>query len=716
MADVVGALTPDHGSSSWLIVSDLPGRLRIHQAALSDSAALRRHCLTVLGSCLWLQGVRLNALAGSLCITYPRERREELCLLLARALQPSPLQQSLAAAAEPAPAYRPLRRTLVHGAACLSLLALESVLAIPTVVIGGATALLLGPLLLEVVPQLRRRQLTMDGLELSFSGLMVQQGLAAETLVDLALGDGVRAVQSTVDSDALQLDRDHLLDRLGRTVELEATNPDGSSRALLLLDAEVGMTIRLRQQQHCFLSARLISGELLIMHRRVDGDWRPQRFGSGDVIEPGALIISGDATAVIEHAIASDPAYALLREHHARPAAAAAAEERWMADCKRLMPPVLLGLGGVLLSVGAQEQALAALQFNPINDWERHRLAARITAIADLRLHGLTIRHPQAIETLATIDHLLINRSSLDRLGGLRVQEWIAAGIQLPSGFLLQLLAGVQSWFRGRGGALIWSRQLEQEAQPVVVRTITVNDLRDGWLIEAEDGRHWTLRQVTAALPDIQPAPDLALEVWENGSLLGRLGLVRQTPLHWLESCTMLRALGVTLHLISGEPDDQLDADAEGLGVSREHRHGSCSASERLALVEQLQQQGRTVGYLGYVLRDLPALAQADVSISLDLDEDDRGISSICDLCLRTESQWLPRLIGLSRDLSRNRRQNLGLLATSQLLSSLATAAGLIAPLQMVLLTDLPLLLAELNHLRAQSQTLAPQAQPASSR
>ena len=708
MAAVAVALSPEHRSGSWLIVSDLPGRLRIRQRALIDSASLRRHCLSVLGGCHWLHGVRLNRLAGSLCLTYPRERREEVSALLARALQLSPLEESLAAAAQPGLVHGQLKRTLVHAGACLGLLALEAVAAIPAVVMGGATALLLWPLLLEVVPQLRRRQLTMDGLELSFSGLMVQQGLAAEALVDLALGDGVRAVQSSVDSNALRLDRDHLLDRLGRTVELEAVTPDGSPRMLLLLEAEVGMTIRLRQQQQCFLSARLISGELLIMRRMVDGDWLPQRLSSGDEIEAGSLILSGDATALIEHGIASDPAYALLREHHARPEASVAADERWIADCKRLMPPVLLGLGGVLLSLGANEQALAALQFNPINDWERHRLAARITAIADLRLQKLTIRHPQAIERLGMIDHLLIKLTSLDRLSGLRVDERIAAGSQLPSGSLLQVLAGVQSWFRGRGGSLIWSCQLEQQAQPVVVRSITVNDLREGWLIEAEEGRRWTLRLVTAGVPDLQPAPDLALEVRENGNLLGWLALVRQTTQHWLETCTQLRELGVTLHLISGHPVEQLDADAEMLGISREHRHGSCSAGERLALVEQLQQQGETVGYLGYVLRDLPALAQADVSIGLEVDDDDRGLSIICDLSLSTESQWLPRLIRISRDLNRTRQQNLGLLAASQLASSLATAAGLIAPLQMVLLTDLPLLLAELNHLRAQNRTLQP--------
>jgi cation transport ATPase len=101
------------------------------------------------------------------------------------------------------------------------------------------------------------------------------------------------------------------------------------------------------------------------------------------------------------------------------------------------------------------------------------------------------------------------------------------------------------------------------------------------------------------------------------------------------------------------------------------------------------------------VLHDLPALAQADISIGLDVDDDSRYLANLCDLSLGADALWLPRLILISRRMERVCNQNFSLLGGSQLIASLATAAGLIAPLQTVLLSDIPLLLAELNNLLA---------------
>lgn len=698
----VATHTPQSSSAceGWQIVSDLPGRLRVRQPELIASLLLRHHCRLILTSCHWLSRFRINALAGSVCIDYPQHRRDEVINLLPLALQMTPLEESLLTVPNPPFSGRKVQKTLLHGGVCAGLLALEGLVALPSLVMGGATLLLLWPLTREVIHQLRQRKLTVETLELSFSGVLVSQGLAAEALVDLAIGDAVEVTQNAVDRDDLLLDSDHLLDRLGDAVNLECLSPDGTLQRLPLHGATVGMTITLRRRQHCFLSARVTSGRLVIINRLVDGDWRPQSVAAGDAILPGALVISGEATASIERCIRSDPAYDLLREHHQRPEPDPSAAERWIQSYRRVMPPLLLGLGGVFLAQGAVERSLAAFQFNPVSDWENHRLAAQITAIADLNLHKLRVRHPQAIETLGTIRHLVISRSCLDRIGGIQVCERIDTGSTVRSGSLVQLLAGTQRWLCGKDGAVIWSQQLQQVADPVAISNVIVDDLFQGWRIDAEDGRCWTLRQSRSDAPTPQHPHFLPLEVWQDDELLGRVELIREPDGHWLETCELLRSMGITLHLIASEPVDNLREIATELGISPKHQHGSCTASERLELVQQLQQQG-AVGFVGYVLHDLPALAQADVSIGLDVDDDSRYLSSICDLSLGADALWLPRLIRISRSMTHACNQNLGLLGASQLVTSLATAAGWIAPLQTVLLADIPLLLAELNNLLA---------------
>lgn len=686
---------------AWTVASDLPGRLRVRSEDLVASPLLRHHCKLVLTSCHWLHQFRINPLAGSVCIAYPQHRRRELHGVLEHALTLASAEDDLTAL-PPAPfTGARVRRTLVHGAACLALISLESALAVPTLVMVGLTSVLLLPLARDVLTQVKRRRLTVETLELSFSGVLVSQGLTAEALLDLAIGDAVDVAQSAVEREALDLDADHLLQRLSERATLEAIDADGQVQRRLLRDVEIGSTIRIDRREHCLLSARLINGDLIVVNRLVDGDWRPKRLLQGDLLEPGALVISGVAEARIEHCIQTDPAYALLRDHSAKAQHAPTGAERWLNRYKHVMPPLLLSLGGVLLSVGSTEAALASFQFNPLSDWEEQKLATQLTTIADLNLHHLRIRKAAAIEAIGRIRHLVISRSCLDRIGGIQVREQIHNPAQTPPGSLVQLLAGIQHWICGTDGTSIWSRQLQNVANPVAVEHVEIRKLFEGWTITGRDGRCWQLLQ-QAMVPGERCHTHLnPLEVWQDDKLLGTVDLLSEPDQHWRDTCRCLRDLGVEIHLVSAEEVERLDEIAIALDIDEQHRYGSCSAGDRLDLVRRLQQQGEMVGYVGYVLHDLPAQAQADVSVGLDVDDDSRYLANICDLSLGADALWLPRLISISRSMHRACNQNFSLLGATQLISSLATAAGLIAPLQTVLLGDVPLLLAELNNLLA---------------
>ena len=685
----------------WTVASDLPGRLRVRSEHLVGSPLLRHHCKLLLTSCHWLLQFRINGLAGSVCITYPQHRQRDLHAVLDQALSLATADDDLTPL-PPAPFTNARsRRTLVHGAACLALISLESVVAVPALMMVGLSSVLLLPLAREVLGQLQRRRLTVETLELSFSGVLVSQGLTAEALLDLAIGDAVDVAQGAVARDAMDLDADHVLQRLGERVNLKTIDADGLPQQGLLKDVEEGITIRIDRREHCLLSARLINGDLIVVNRLVDGDWRPQRLLPGDLLEPGALVISGVAEARIEHCIHTDPAYSLLREHAAREQQLPNGAERFVHRYKQVMPPLLLGLGGALLSIGSTEAALASFQFNPLSDWEEQKLASQLTTIADLNLHQLRIRKAAAIEDIGKIRHLVISRSCLDRIGGIQVREQIHTPSETAAGSLVQLLAGIQHWICGNDGAAMWSQQLQRVADPVAVDHVEIRHLLEGWTIHAIDGRSWQLRQQSKVPGEHCHTHLNPLEIWQDDRLLGTVDLISEPDQHWRETCQSLRELGLEIHLVSAEEVERLDEMATALNIDKPHLYGSCSASDRLELVRRFQQQGETVGYVGYVLNDLPALAQSDVSIGLDVDDDSRYLANLCDLSLGSDALWLPRLISISRRMHRACNQNFGLLGATQLISSLATAAGLIAPLQTVLLGDIPLLLAELNNLLA---------------
>ena len=686
----------------WDVASYLPGRLRVRSEELLDSALLKRHCRLILTSCHWILGFRINGIAGSVCIDYPVHRRRDLEHLLEQALSTNLVREGFGIAETRPLAGARLRRTLAHGLGCAALLGLQGIGAIPISAMTLITAGMLWPLTRSVLRGLQRRQITVESLELSFSALLVGQGLAGEALVDLALNDAAEVAQSAVEQQDLDLDSEQLLIRLGDAVLLtaaEAPPLHGSTPTIQLKDVKPGERIVLQQGQHCFLTAHVIEGDLIVVNRLVDGSWAPQRIKQEGLIQAGALVIAGQAVVAVDHCLSSDPAYTLLHEHTKRMELDASEVDHWLKGYKQVMPPVLLAAGGAFLAAGSVERALAAFQFNPISDWETSTLATRLTAIADLNLQNLRIRHPDALSSIGKIKHLVISRSCLDCIGGIRSREAIAAGVSRQHGSLIQLLAGIQNWICGIDGTPIWSDQLQKVDNPITIEHVEIGDLRAGWSVVTTTGRHLQVVQRPQSPGQVRQHHLDPIDIVEAGKLLGTVTLLTQPDEHWIEACHNLKSMGITLHLVASEANERLQEIADPLGIESKLSHGTASASDRLDLVRQLQSRGEGVGFVGYVLHDLPALSQADVSIGLDVDDESRYLSRICDLSLGSDAGWIPRMIKISQNLQQARNQNFSLIGGTHLIASLATAAGWIAPIETVLLADIPLLLAELNNL-----------------
>jgi Cu2+-exporting ATPase len=80
------------------------------------------------------------------------------------------------------------------------------------------------------------------------------------------------------------------------------------------------------------------------------------------------------------------------------------------------------------------------------------------------------------------------------------------------------------------------------------------------------------------------------------------------------ETIGRLRAMGLTLKLISGDRPEQVRRIAEALGID-DWRAG-CSPVDKVSLIEQLRTQGWNVLMVGDGMNDSPALAVASVSAS----------------------------------------------------------------------------------------------------
>ncbi len=689
--------------SHCTLASDLPGRIRLRSDQLVESAALRRHCRLILYSCHWLVSFRINPLSGSLSIRFPDGRRQELGRLLEDAFEAPEFLPTVAIDEADMRLGGGLKRlnsrqALRHGGVAALLVGVDLLFPIPALLLSGATALMLLPLLGSVVNHVRHRhELPVDSLDLGFSTVLISQGLAGEALVDLAIGDASTALQSAFLEGGLEPLARGLVERLGRGITVPITAPWAGDKQLLEIKA--GDRYRAEPQSLIYLKSRILSGELTVFNRLVDGAWTPHLLGVGDCLEPGSFVIQGQAELEIEMTMLS---HAIYGPTH-RPSGARLQQsqvQQGLGLYKRLMAPALLACGTYWYVTGAIQNALSAFQFNPLNDWQTSNLASRLTAMAELRLHGLQVRDPDSLTILGKISHLVISRSCLDQIGGIRPVEHPQPTSPLAKGTLLRLLAGIQRYLVTQDSIPIWSSALSLGNDALAVVDLNLNNGSGGWQVRLDDGQVFDIAE-QANPPTAIPRSHLdPLEIRQGDQLLGYVELRTSPDPSWIELAKALRELGVAIHIVGTDKRQRIAEMVKPLGLPDPSTiYGECSWADRLELVQQLQADGSGVAYVGYVLNDMAAAFQADVSISIDVDDDSAFSEKICDVVIDQDAAWIARLIDMSRKLEATANSNFGIIGISHLLSAAATASALINPLQTVLLADLPLVLAELRNL-----------------
>ena len=138
-----------------------------------------------------------------------------------------------------------------------------------------------------------------------------------------------------------------------------------------------------------------------------------------------------------------------------------------------------------------------------------------------------------------------------------------------------------------------------------------------------------------------------------------------------------LRALGLRVHLSSGDADAPVQAFATRLGI--EHAHARQRPEDKLAYARALQADSRVVAMVGDGINDAPVLAGADVSLAMA--EGAPLAQQSADLVLTGRTlQRVPQAIVIARRTRQVVRQNLAWAAGYNVIAVPLAAAGWVTP------------------------------------
>jgi Cd2+/Zn2+-exporting ATPase len=247
--------------------------------------------------------------------------------------------------------------------------------------------------------------------------------------------------------------------------------------------------------------------------------------------------------------------------------------------------------------------------------------SAVLAAIAWGARHGVLFRGGAAIEKLADIDTV-----ALDKTGTLTTGELAVVGCEsFPSGRdneVMELACALEAKSQHP-----IARAITRYARAHGVRELDVAEFRSltgqgltGRLAGAtvllgrrELLEHGPLADWAAALP---PASAELSEVWVVGrDLVGRVLLKDQIRVESKGVIAGLRRLGVKTIMLTGDRRHAADAVARELGLD-EVKSG-LSPEDKVAAIQALRAEGRKVAMVGDGVNDAPCLAAADVGVAM---------------------------------------------------------------------------------------------------
>ncbi len=369
----------------------------------------------------------------------------------------------------------------------------------------------------------------------------------------------------------------------------------------------------------------IASGVASIDQHLLTGESQPAEKAPGDLVFASTIVLSGKIYITVEQS-GADTVIAQIGDILRRTIAfQSEIESRGQQIADRAALPTL-ALGAVILPMFGNSEALAILKASigynmrliaPISVWNFLRIASN---------QSILIKDGRALEALAQIDTIVF-----DKTGTLTLEQPHIGAIYTCNGLsendVLTYAAAAES-----NQSHPIARAILQEASTRALRLPEIDEsaYEIGYGIKVAITNTWvrvgSMRFMEMEAISIPPDfHTLQANGQEQGyafvyvaiddHVSGAIELhatVRPEATRIIEA---LRQRQMSLYIISGDHAEPTHKLAEELGI--DHYVAETLPEHKAAVIEQLQQEGKSVCFVGDGINDAIALSQADVSISL---------------------------------------------------------------------------------------------------
>jgi Cu+-exporting ATPase len=307
---------------------------------------------------------------------------------------------------------------------------------------------------------------------------------------------------------------------------------------------------------------------------------------------------------------------------------------------------------------------------------------------------GVLVRNAEALETLARVDTLVLDKTGTLTEGRPRVAGVVVStGSGLSENGLLRVAASVEQASehplaraiveaaRSKGLELTAAAEFRAYPGGGVEATLQGDSVVVGTLkFLAERGMsgtaHADLQRLRLGVGTERTAAMSHVSVAVGGKLVGAIALADSLKETAPEAIAVLKAEGLRLVMLTGDRRESAELIAKQLELTE--IEAEVRPDQKAAVVERLKKEGRVVAMAGDGINDAPALAAADVGIAMgtgtDIAMENAGITLV-----KGDLRGIVRARRLSRATVGNIKQNLAFAFAYNLLG-IPIAAGVLYP------------------------------------
>jgi Cu+-exporting ATPase len=293
-----------------------------------------------------------------------------------------------------------------------------------------------------------------------------------------------------------------------------------------------------------------------------------------------------------------------------------------------------------------------------------------VAAVGSGARRGLLIKGGLALEQLASVDTLVVDKTGTLTSGHPQVTTIVSWTGELTQEDVLAWAAALeQAAAHPLASAIVQAANVRQLLIPLIEESSVrpsrgvVGHTQDAFFLLGaqrlldEEGVQLSPEH-QGEIAELEAAGQTVLTLVRNGKVMGLLAVADTLRPEVPAALKQVRALGIArILLLTGDHEHAARSIAQAAGISEVH--AQLLPEEKIALVKQLQAEGRRVLMVGDGINDAPALTEASVGIAMGTIGTAVAQEAADVALLRDDWNQVPEAIRLGRRTARTIRQNI---------------------------------------------------------